>query len=59
MFGFGTTELIILAVIILILFGGRLPKLFRSLGESVPAFKKGLSNDEAGNQKSEAISHSE
>lgn len=46
MFGFGMTELVILAVIILVLFGRRLPSLARSLGESLPAFKKGLATEE-------------
>lgn len=46
MFGFGMTELVILAVIILVLFGGRLPSLARSLGESLPAFKKGLATED-------------
>jgi TatA/E family protein of Tat protein translocase len=42
MFGLGTTELMIIAVIVLILFGSRLPKVMRSLGEGVVEFKKGL-----------------
>lgn len=38
----GTPELIILAVIILLLFGSRLPSVMRSLGMSVTEFKKGI-----------------
>jgi len=38
----GTPELIILAVIILLLFGSRLPSVMRSLGMSVTEFKKGV-----------------
>lgn len=42
MFGLGTTELLIFAVIVLVLFGSRLPKVMRSLGSSVTEFKKGV-----------------
>ena len=35
-------ELIIVAVIVLVLFGSRLPKVMRSLGSSVTEFKKGV-----------------
>lgn len=38
----GTPELIILAVIILLLFGSRLPSVMRSLGLSVTEFKRGI-----------------
>lgn len=38
--GFGTTELIIVLVLVLILFGaGKLPSVLRSMGEGVRAFK--------------------
>ena len=40
--GIGQTELIIVAVIILILFGHRLPSLMFSLGKGVNTFKEGL-----------------
>lgn len=40
----GSTELIIVLVVVLLLFGaGRLPKLARSLGQSSKEFKQGLS----------------
>ncbi len=42
MFGIGTTELVIVAIIILILFGSRLPSVMRSLGQGVVEFKKGV-----------------
>jgi len=45
MFGFGLPEAVILGIIVLVLFGRRLPSLFRSLGESLPAFKQGLAQD--------------
>jgi len=50
MFGLGLPEAIILGVIILLLFGRRLPAMFRSLGESLPAFKDGLAEEKPGSQ---------
>lgn len=38
----GTQELIIIGVIMLILFGRRLPEVGRSLGQGIVEFKKGL-----------------
>ncbi|HJP81304.1 MAG TPA: twin-arginine translocase TatA/TatE family subunit [Candidatus Saccharimonadales bacterium] len=44
--GLGTPELIIILVILLVLFGAaRLPKLAKSLGESVKELKKGAQDD--------------
>ena len=41
--GLGATELIIVLVIVLLLFGGtRLPKLARSLGQASKEFKTGV-----------------
>ncbi|MGC1273024.1 MAG: twin-arginine translocase TatA/TatE family subunit [Planctomycetaceae bacterium] len=45
-------ELAIVAVIVLVLFGSRLPKVMRSLGSSITEFKKGVNEggeDEADN----------
>jgi len=42
MFGLGPTELIIVAVIGVLLFGSRLPSVMRSLGKSVTEFQRGL-----------------
>lgn len=42
MFGLGTPELVILALIVLLLFGSRLPSAMKSLGMSVNSFKKGM-----------------
>ncbi len=44
-FGIGTTELVIVAVIILILFGSRLPQIMGSLGTGIKQFKKGLNDN--------------
>lgn len=41
-FGLGTTELIIVGVVVLLLFGSRLPKVMRSLGEGIVEFKRGV-----------------
>jgi len=42
----GGTELLIILAIILLLFGAtRLPKLGRSLGQSIRGFKQGLNED--------------
>lgn len=42
MFGLGSTELIVLGIVILLLFGNRLPSVMRSLGRGVVEFKKGV-----------------
>lgn len=50
--GIGTTELIIILVIILLLFGAKkLPELSRSVGKSVSELRKGM--DEAKPKKNE------
>ncbi len=42
----GAPELIIIALVILLLFGAtRLPKLGKSMGQSIRGFKQGLSDD--------------
>ncbi|MCP4788256.1 MAG: twin-arginine translocase TatA/TatE family subunit [Fuerstiella sp.] len=42
MFGLGGPEVAIFAVIVLVLFGNRLPGAAKSLGQSFSAFKKGI-----------------
>jgi sec-independent protein translocase protein TatA len=42
MFGLGPTEYIVIALIVLLLFGNRLPSAMRSLGRGVVEFKKGI-----------------
>lgn len=45
--GIGTTELIVILVILLILFGGKkLPELGKGFGEAIKELKKGLKNDD-------------
>jgi sec-independent protein translocase protein TatA len=42
MFGLGHWDLLIVAVVVLLLFGNRLPSVMRSLGRGVVEFKKGV-----------------
>ncbi len=42
MFGIGTIELCIIGCIAVMLFGGRLPKVARSVGQSIVEFKRGF-----------------
>lgn len=51
MFGLGGPELAIVAVIVVLLFGNRLPGAAKSLGQSFSAFKKGIKEgtDDDGN----------
>lgn len=45
MFGLGTTELLVIAFVIVLLFGGKkLPQLGRSMGSAITNFKKGLND---------------
>lgn len=47
MAGLGPTELIIILVIVLLLFGAkRLPELFGSVGQSIKEFRKATAEDE-------------
>jgi sec-independent protein translocase protein TatA len=45
-FSLGPTEMVILLVIVLILFGGsRLPQLMKGMGEGIRNFKQGMNED--------------
>lgn len=58
MFGFGTQELLIFMVIVLVIFGSaRLPSLMRNLGRSANEFKAGMKdqvNDSDENEESDS-----
>jgi sec-independent protein translocase protein TatA len=42
-FGLGTTELLLIALVVLLFFGGRkIPELMRGLGKGVKSFKDGV-----------------
>ena len=41
-FGIGITEMVLLAIVAVMLFGGRLPEVAKQLGESYVQFRRGL-----------------
>lgn len=48
-FGFGGQEIIFIALIVLLLFGGRkIPELMKGLGKGVKSFKDGMNGVEEG-----------
>lgn len=52
-FGIGTTELIIILVILVLLFGAKkLPELARSIGKSANELKSGMKGEEPSKSKS-------
>ena len=54
MFGVGPLELFIVGLVILVLFGNRLPSVMRSLGQGMVEFKKGVQGIE--DEKKEDVS---
>lgn len=53
LYGFpGGTELVVIAVVVLLLFGGRkIPEMMRGLGTGIKEFKKGVSEDDESSKK--------
>lgn len=63
-FGLGTTELLLIALVVLLLFGGKkIPELMRGLGKGVKSFKDGMEGMEEemkkGPEKSQSSEKSE
>jgi len=55
LFMIGSTEIIVIAIVVLVLFGGSaLPKFARSIGEAKKEFSKAAKDEEEENKKSEA-----
>ncbi|MBL9094925.1 MAG: twin-arginine translocase TatA/TatE family subunit [Planctomycetaceae bacterium] len=52
----GPVELIVIALVVLLLFGNRLPSVMRSMGKGIVEFKKGVSGieDDAEKEKESA-----
>ena len=59
MFGIGTQELLVIALIVLLLFGGKkIPELMKGLGKGVKSFKDGMSgldDDQEEENKSDEV----
>jgi sec-independent protein translocase protein TatA len=47
MFGLGPVEVAMVGLVLILLFGKRLPGVMRSLGKSITEFKKGINDDES------------
>jgi len=50
--GLGTMELLVVGGVVLLLFGSRLPKVMRSLGQGIVEFKRGVQGIEDDNNSS-------
>jgi sec-independent protein translocase protein TatA len=58
MFGMGMQEVLVIALIVLLLFGGKkIPELMKGLGKGVKSFKDGLNDSD--DEKSETKKESE
>ena len=57
MFGLGTPEILLIALVVLLLFGGKkIPELMKGLGKGVKSFKEGmksLEDDEENGKKTD------
>ena len=54
-FGIGQTELIIICIVVLILFGHRLPSVMFSLGKGIKDFKKGINTQDDEDEPAPAV----
>lgn len=56
MFGIGFQEIIVIALIVLLLFGGKkIPELMKGLGKGVRSFKDGMNGNDAKDEASETV----
>ena len=54
MFGLGTPEILLIALVVLLLFGGKkIPELMKGLGKGVKSFKEGMKGLEDVNEDTE------
>ena len=53
------TTMIILGLVVLLLFGNRIPSVMRSLGEGITEFKKGINGDGASDPNRRVEDHRE
>ncbi len=54
MFGLGTQEILIIALIVLLLFGGKkIPELMKGLGKGVKSFKDGMNSLDSDEEQKE------
>jgi sec-independent protein translocase protein TatA len=51
--GIGPMQFVVVLVVVLLLFGGRIPEVMRSVGSGLKEFKKGLANQEETSAESE------
>lgn len=56
MFGLGMQEILLIALIVLLLFGGKkIPELMNGLGKGVKSFKDGMKEIETGEEKKDEV----
>jgi sec-independent protein translocase protein TatA len=58
MFGLGITEIVIILVVVLFVFGpSKLPQLGKGIGEAISGFKNALSEDKKTEKIKKSLSH--